>query len=399
MLYFCPRCTIAVPKKYSLQSHFSRKKPCDAKNNIILTNEVKEKALVGWENISDLLSSLNSMNEERNQQQYVKIHNDIFQILYNIDIQNKYDILLNHLEIPKKDIINKVDMFTRINDLCFSDLINVYNDHIISSKTESLYSELTASDFIIIFRKAICFNISSKKDIEKQLLNIICVKDDFYDDFYYYDNSEWVNCNMDYLLNHLLGHFTLLLTTYEKYIIKAIYTIPPHNFTHIIAKNRLDNFYKMISQFRDKPFVKGMNDIDIFENNECKNFISNYDTRIVNECVQKFNEIKQNLSTIETLQLLKNAIKDVSQTNTDFINKHLFVQMSKNTNLFDKVKSMQSEKKDNLTTDIISPPNYHEQNLKLKLFIYNRMKNHINKDSIFRMKTQFTSPTSSDLDD
>lgn len=383
MPYFCPRCKVSLPKKYSLQSHFARRNPCNPRNNITLTEEIKEKSLMEWNNITELLSFLSNegvINHQGSQP------NDMLKILYDIDIKNKYDILISHFGISRDDMRQQNDILDNINDICRKHIIDVYKGHFISSNSESLYPELTESDFLIIFRNAICFDNNLREEsTQKQLLNIVCMKEEVYDSIYYFDNKEWNNCHIEYLLKHLLDYFTPLLKAYEEYTIKAIYTISPHKFTHKAAKNRLINFYKMIAQFRDKSYVKGMNDVDIFPHVGLQNlqqYITKSDTKIVDECVEQFNYVKRNFCNTEILESLKNLIKGVSQQNTEFINHHLFHEMYKNNDLYKKLKTLQNERREHNTRGTTSNT-CQDKYPDLKLVYYHH-KNHKNIYGIYK---------------
>ncbi len=248
--YTCPRCNYHTKDKFNMRNHlYKRKKQCPgSKNDILLTDEIKEKIL----------------------------ENRIYKIPKKENIQNPQTIY-------NQTIINNNTMNNYINKLDTMDKLNKITEH---KKIELMGLEFSIEDKYIREIKRL------EKDVykygftlkEENFLNIVDTITNVADNFEHcnvlYDTDlnklklykgKWESFLLDIGVKELIQLIQdSYLYQYELYLLKKIYGQTGFiNYREIARyKESLEEYFRFIGIFDVKPYCYEKMNCDILENDD-----------------------------------------------------------------------------------------------------------------------------------
>jgi len=334
--YICPRCDHETNQRNDMRRHFNRKNKCHDKNNLELTDEIKQTVLDNHryhppkkekETVSNTIN------------QTVNNYNTLNNFIGQMDTCEKISYLLGYENKQLQDLEDSLDKrfekrIERLNNNSFK-----------------VPYQLTSSDFLKIIndvtkidkRQIECFNIIFDKKINRIKM---------------YRDKQWepflLNIGIGELISLIKSYF---LDTYENYLVRNIHGTNLNIVYRNSLSNHLNEYYRFISIFDLPPGILGLTDkeilgYDLKENNP--NYLEEY-------CYKIYTDIKNELKIAEKTAIKKqisNIIKENTIQNVDELNKNIFSIMQYDTVFKNKLIAYNthttSENKQNAVGDAIT---------------------------------------------
>lgn len=408
-LYRCPRCNYENERKNNLERHFKKKFPCENKNNIDLTDELKtaslnksnpsveveangnrnttihgngnstgnvnttvnttlnENGLFTHSDNNNNTNGNNNANTNTNSNNATTIVYNINNMVSKMPILMKYENLYEYYckHMPKKQSINEKRKM--ICGKAIKAFDSLKYDHCL----ENIPEELNVDKLLMMIRCLLDFPNEYKTNPTDLIYNTIFLHDAKYKQRLVYgsinpikDKPSWLN---DYDLDEnspfipILSELIPMIRAFERNTLRLMYATCDDNNPKI--KKRLYGLYKLIlclqirttlSYLDAKSFVNEILDVDEDQIDYSNILEKVVDSKVIETCkmiLQKADEDIESEEKSDEITLadlvneLKNEVQRISETMSEAINYTFVNECSYNIEFFNKMKEVEASLK------------------------------------------------------